>query len=161
MFLSFRNEPKIFGYSFSNLNTEPSSKTIPFPNFIQKEPTDKNPKEGFSLNDLFLGTINEMISISNQLFLIDYLQGLTKDEFDDVLSRAGGDTNKIFDLAEGINKGGWVLFDGENISLPILKPEPLGSFNKFISKDEIWFSLNFSKEENDYSVIYKTRLVQK
>ncbi len=161
LFLSFRNEPKIFGYSFSNLNTEPSSKPIPFPNFIQKEPTDKNPKEGFSLNDLFLGTINEMISISNQLFLIDYLQGLTKDEFDDVLSRAGGDTNKTFDLAEGINKGGWVLFDGENISLPILKPEPLGSFNKFISKDEIWFSLNFSKEENDYSVIYKTRLVQK
>ncbi|WP_075350574.1 hypothetical protein [Algoriphagus marinus] len=161
LFLSFRNEPKIFGYSFSNLNIEPSSKPIPFPNFIQKEPTDKNPKEGFSLNDLFLGTINQMISISDQVFLIDYLQGLTKDEFDDVLSRAGGDTKKIFELAEEINKGGWVLFDGKTISLPILKPELLGSFNKFISKEEIWFSLNFTEFEKDYSVMYKTKLIQK
>jgi hypothetical protein len=67
----------------------------------------------------------------------------------------------MFKAAEELNNGGMILFDGESISPIIEKPEILGFIYKVVSKEEIWFSLNFSKAENDYSVIYKTRLVQK
>jgi hypothetical protein len=161
LFINFRSEPRIFGYPFSDLSSTPSVKEIPFPRFIEKEPSDKNPKENFQYNDLFLGVIDKMISINAKLFLLNYRQGLSKEEFDKIYSDVGGEISKVFKTAENSNTALWVLFDGQLLSSSIYKPELLGNMDKFISQEEIWFSANFEKLENDYSVIYKTRLVQK
>ncbi|MCE7057407.1 hypothetical protein LZF95_22185 [Algoriphagus sp. AGSA1] len=161
LYLSFRNEPKIFTYSVSDLSSPASVRNIPFREFIEKSSEGKELSNGFNFEDLVLGTINNIIPLQKGGFLIDYTGGLTKEKYDQALKEAEGQPNKIWPFAEKLNTGGHVLFDGNQISSPIEKPTILGNMNKYVSKDEIWFSLNFSEAENDYSVIYKTRLVTK
>ncbi|MEB2778237.1 hypothetical protein SYJ56_23200 [Algoriphagus sp. D3-2-R+10] len=161
LYLIFRNEPKIFTYSVTDLSSPASVRTIPFEEFIEKTPEGKKLSNGFNFEDLVLGTINNLIPMGNGTFMIDYLGGLSKDKYDQALEEAGGQTNKIWPFATKLNSGGYVIFDGTSISSPISKSSILGKLDKFVSKDEVWFSLNFSEAENDYSVIYKTRLVAK
>lgn len=161
LFLTFRTEPKIFGYSLTNLDSPAKVLDIPFPTFIENT-SDKKPEPGsFNFRDFFYGTINKIIPISEDQFIVSYLSGLTDEDADQVISEAGTDFDKMFKLAGEKNEGGLILFDGQNISPIIEKSASLGLLNKYISKNEIWFSLNFSEAENDYSVIYKTRLVEK
>jgi hypothetical protein len=120
---------------------------------------DKPVNGGFNMRDFFLGTNLSLFPTESGDFLIQYLTGLTDEEANEVTSAAGADFNKMFEDAEKYNGGGFVLFDGSQLSPIIEKPEILGTLNKYVSKDEIWFSLNFSEAENDYSVIYKARLV--
>ena len=124
-------------------------------------PKENSKENSFDIRDFFLGTINSIIALEDNLFLVDFLAGLSDEDYEEANSNAGGDINKIFDEGSKFNTQGKVLFDGTSISPLISKPEILGNLNKYISKDEIWFSLNFSEAENDYSVIYKTRLVEK
>ncbi|MFC3415708.1 hypothetical protein [Algoriphagus hitonicola] len=159
LFLAFRNEPKIYGYPINDFGQSPSIKTIPFETFIENEPKSDKVSDSFNMNDFFVGTINDIHHTEDQQFLINYLSGLSEEEFQKASAETDGDFNKIFEFAEKYNTGGFVLFDGSQLSPIIKKPEILGNLNKFVSKDEIWFSLNFSEAENDYSVIYKTRLV--
>ncbi|WP_339870226.1 hypothetical protein [uncultured Algoriphagus sp.] len=164
LFINFRNEPKIYGYAFDQLDSTsaPNSvKSIPFTSFIEKVPKENSKENSFDIRDFFLGTINSIIALEDNLFLVDFLAGLSDEDYEEANSNAGGDINKIFDEGSKFNTQGKVLFDGTSISPLISKPEILGNLNKYISKDEIWFSLNFSEAENDYSVIYKTRLVEK
>lgn len=160
LFLIFRNEPKIFGYPINDLGQAPSVKTIPFKNFIENEPKSDKVSDSFNIRDLFVGTINGIHYTEDRDFLIDYLSGLSEEEFQKANSETGGNFSKIFEIAEKFNEGGFVLFDGSQLSPIIDKPEIIGNLTKYISKDEIWFSLNFSEAENDYSVIYKTKLVR-
>jgi hypothetical protein len=159
LFLVFRNEPKIYGYPINDFGQTPSVKIIPFKNFIENKPKSDKASDSFNIGDIFVGTINGIHYTENRQFLIDYLSGLSEEEFQKVNSETGGNFSKIFEIAERSNDGGFVLFDGSQLSPIIEKPEILGTLNKYVSKDEIWFSLNFSEAENDYSVIYKTRLV--
>ena len=159
LYISYRHEPKIFSYPLSDLSTLGSTKTIPFDSFFENEPKSDQVDDNITISELYAGTINKMIAIEDQQFLIDYLAGLTGAEYNETVAKAGDDVNKQWEELGKINKGGFVIFDGKNISSPIEKPEILGNLDKYISKDEIWFSLNFSAAENDYSVIYKTRLI--
>jgi hypothetical protein len=159
LFLFFRNEPKLFSYHLSDLEKPASVKSIPYPEFIERKVDDKPVNGGFNMRDFFLGTNLSLFPTGDGDFLIQYLTGLTDEEANEVNSAAGTDFNKMFEEAEKYNGGGFALFDGSQLSSIIEKPEILGNLNKFISKNEIWFSLNFSEAENDYSVIYKTRLV--
>jgi hypothetical protein len=161
LYVAFRNEPKIFSYSLTDIDSAPTVLPIPIENFVESD-TDKAPENGgFNIRNFFLGTINTINYLGEGSFLINYLAGLSDDEADQVISEAATDFDKMFKAAQELNKGGMILFDGVSISPIIEKPEILGFIYKVVSKDEIWFSLNFSEAENDYSVIYKTRLVQK
>jgi len=159
LYLAFKNEPKIYAYALGNFSSPQSVKTIPLPKFFEHTPTGDKIETGFDLMDLFQGNINSLILTEDHEFLIDYLSGLTKEEYDEAMAAAGDDFNNVWGEAEKLNSGGYILFDGKNISPIIEKPEILGNMGKFVSKDEIWFSLNFEQAENDYSVIYKTRIV--
>lgn len=161
LYLNFRNEPKIFAYPISDLENLAVTKSIPLPSFIEIEPKDDKAPTSFELKDIFVGTINRIIPIGNNQFLIDYLSGLTDEEFNEAMDIVNGDVNNLWGEAAKLNSGGLVLFNGSEISQSIHIPEILGNLNKYLSKEEVWFSLNFSKAENDYSVIYKTRLVAK
>lgn len=161
LYISYRHEAKIFAYPLTDLSTLGSTRTIPFEVFVENEPKSDQVENNINISELYAGTINKIIALENQQFIIDFLSGLTSEEYDEAVARAGGDMNKQWEELGKVNQGGLVIFDGKSLSQPITKPEILGQLNKFVSKDEIWFSLNFSKAENDYSVIYKTRLVEK
>lgn len=161
LYLSFKNEPKIFAYSLDDFSNPKSIKTIPLINFLENKPDGKEVSEGFNLEDLFKGSINSVSVTEDQEFLIDYLNGLSDEQYEKAMEEAGGNMNEIWPIASKLNSGGYILFDGKIVSPVIEKPEILGNLNKFISKEEIWFALNFSEAENDYSVIYKTRIVEK
>ncbi|SFT99201.1 hypothetical protein SAMN04489724_3231 [Algoriphagus locisalis] len=164
LFINFRNEPKIYGYAFEQLDsasTPSSVRTIPFTSFVEKEPKENLQDGSFDFRDFFLGTVNSIIAIEENMFLVDYVEGLSDEDYSEASASAGGDPNKIFEEGSKFNTMGLVLFDGTQLSELIAKPEILGNLSKYVSKDEIWFSLNFSAAENDYSVIYKTRLVEK
>ena len=161
LYIAYRHEPKIFAYPLSDLSLLGSTKPIPFSSFFENEPKSDQVDDNINISELYVGTINKIIAIEDQQFLVDYLSGLTVDQYNEATSKAGEDMNKQWEELGKINVGGLVIFDGKEISPPISKNEILGTLDKYISKDEIWFSLNFSEAENDYSVIYKTRLVAK
>lgn len=159
LYMVYRNEPKIFAYSLSNLETPANVKTIPYPEFIERKTDSKPANGGFNFRDFFLGFNLSLFPTEDGNFLLLYLSGLSDEEANEVISAAGTDFDKMFQDAEKYNERGFVLFNGTQLSPNIKKPEILGKLNKYVSKDEIWFSLDFSKAENDYSVIYKTRLI--
>lgn len=161
LYLSFRNEPKIYSYPLSDLENLANTKTIPFTTFLQKEPKGDKVDTSFDIKDIFVGTINKIIATENHLFLVDYLSGLTDEQYAKSMENAGGDMNKIWEEASKLNESGIIFFDGKDISPAITKPVILGNISKYLSKDEVWFSLNFAEVEKDYSVIYKTRVVEK
>jgi hypothetical protein len=161
VYLNFRSEPKLFKYALSNLDSPVSIKSIPFPIFIEMSSEEKVERGSFNIRDFFYGTINTLIPLSDNLFLISYLSGLTDDVANEVISEGGTDFDKMFKLGEEKNKGGMILFDGTALSPIIEKPELLGYITKVRSKEEIWFTLNFTEFEKDYSVMYKTKLIQK
>ncbi|UZD24643.1 hypothetical protein PBT90_14775 [Algoriphagus halophytocola] len=161
LYITYRHEPKIFAYPLADLSTLGSTKFIPIKNFVENEPKSDQVDDNINISELYAGTINKIIAMENQHFIIDYLSGLTGAEYDEAVDKAGGDMDKQWDELGKVNQGGLVIFDGTALSNPITKPALLGQLDKYVSKEEIWFSLNFSAAENDYSVIYKTRLVQK
>ncbi len=161
LFISYRHEPKIFGYPLSDLNQLGSTKTLPFETFVQNEPKDDKVNNNIEISELYAGTINSIHFIDDNHFLVDYLGGITKEEYTEANAVAEENGEQPWEEIGKINKGGLVIFNGSELSIPIHKPSILGNLNKFVSKDEVWFSLNFSEAENDYSVIYKTRIVEK
>ncbi|WPR74174.1 hypothetical protein [Algoriphagus sp. NG3] len=161
LYIAYRHEAKIFAYPLTDLSTLGSTKTIPFDIFVENEPKSDKVDNKINISELYAGTINKLITIEDRRFLVDYLAGLTKEEYNEAVAKAGEDMNKQWEELEKMNNGGMVIFDGNQISSPIEKPTILGNMDKYVSKEEIWFSLNFSEAENDYSVIYKTRLIEK
>ena len=161
LFFMFRNEPKLFSYSLDNLDSPAYSKKIPFEEFIERKTDNSTENGGFNLRDFLLGSVNDLVRLEDGSFLLFYTSGLTDDQAAEVTSEAGTDFNKIFSLAEKYNETGYVLFDGVSTSNLIERKDLLNNIAKVVSKDEIWFNLNFSEAENDYSVIYKTRIVEK
>mgnify|MGYP000445205550 CR=1 FL=1 len=157
LYLSLRNEAKLYAYSLDQLDSPAWVMDIPFEEFIAMEPQDE--ENVFRIRDFFTGTINKAIPLGNGEFLIDYLSGLTDDVANEITN--GDDFSEMFRKANEKNTAGVLIFDGNSLSHSIEKDPILGTMNKVVSKDEVWFSLNFEEVENDYSVIYKTRIVAK
>lgn len=161
LFVSFRNEPVLYGYHFSNLDSPVSIRTIPFPEFIEKEPKDAETFGPYEMRDLYSGSINQVVPIDKNQFIVSYARGLTNEEYDLITSEANGDNSKFYQELLKININGWVFFDGKEVSSLIKKQKELGMMGKYISEAEIWFSPDYSEVEKDYVVIYKTRLISK
>ncbi|MEP1257694.1 hypothetical protein, partial [Algoriphagus sp.] len=109
LFINFRNEPKIYAYPFNGLDSmsSPTSvKTIPFETFIEKEPKENREAGSYDYRDFFLGTINRFIAIEDGLFLVDFVAGLSDDDYKEATANADGDLNKIFDEGLKFNKVG-------------------------------------------------------
>lgn len=161
LYVAFRNEPVIYGYSFSDLTTPSSVYPIPFEEFIQKDPKDEAHFGTYDMKDIYVGAIQNLHPTEKQRFLLTYNRGLTDQEYEEIIPLQSSDPEEFRRMLKKINTFGQVLFDGESISKVIEKPESLGFTFKFISEEEIWFTPDFEHIEKDYSVIYKTRLVAK
>lgn len=161
LFVVFRNEPVIYGYHFSNLDSPSSIRRIPFPSFIEKKPVDSEVFGSYQMKDLYVGSINNFHPIENSRFLISYARGLTDKEFEAIFALESKNRTLFVEEMKRTNTNGIVLFDGNSISSLIEKPIELGYTHKFISEDEIWFTPNYSESEKDYVVLYKTRLISK
>ncbi|MBN7817856.1 hypothetical protein [Algoriphagus pacificus] len=160
LYIIFRNEPVLYSYSLNDLSSPAYSKKITFNEFIERNTDAKSDPGSFSIRDFLVGSINNIDKMDDGNFLIYYTSGLTDDEFKEAESNVDGDFNQIFKNADEFNTVGYVIFDGTSVSPIIEKNDLLSTIGKFVSTDEIWFNLNFSEVENDYSVIYKTRLVE-
>ena len=159
LYVAFRNEPVIYEYHFSTLDSPTTRYTIPFEEFIQKEPKDADKFGPYEARDLYVGAINSFDRTEKNRFLIKYNRGLTDEEYQEIFALIEKDQKEGFAKMRQINTNGSILFDGNSVSSLIKKPINLGFTYEFISEDEIWFSANFEEIENDYSVIYKTRIV--
>lgn len=161
LFVSFRNEPVLYGYHFSNLDSPVSIRKIPFPEFIEKEPKDSETFGSYETRDIYTGSMNQVIPIDKNQFIVNYARGLTNEEYDLITSEANGDNSKFYEEMQKKNIFGWVVFDGKEISSLVKKHKNLGNIDKYISDAEIWFSPDYSEVEKDYVVIYKTRLISR
>ncbi len=161
LFVSFRNEPVLYGYHFSNLDSPVSIRKIPFPEFIEKEPKDAETFGSYETRDIYTGSMNQVIPIDKNQFIVNYARGLTNEEYDLITSEANGDNSKFYEEMQKKNIFGWVVFDGKTISSLVKKQKNLGNIDKYISDAEIWFSPDYSEVEKDYVVIYKTRLISR
>ncbi|WP_075350575.1 hypothetical protein [Algoriphagus marinus] len=161
LFVAFRNEPVVYGYHFSNLDSPASIRKIPFQEFIEKEPKDLDKFGQYESKDIYGGTINSFHRTENDRFLVNYSRGLTEAEYQDIFDLIKKDQDAGYQKMTDVNTNGLVLFDGKSVSPIIQKPKGLGFVYEFISEEEIWFSPDYQEVEKDYVVIYKTRLVSK
>ena len=161
LFVAFRNEPVIYGYHFSDLDSPASIQKIPFQEFIEKEPKDSEKFGQYEMKDVYGGAVNSIHRTENNRFLVNYSRGLTEAEYQDIFDLIKKDDEAGYQKMTDVNANGLVLFDGKSVSPIIEKPEGLGFVYGFISEEEIWFSPDYQEVEKDYVVIYKTRLVQK
>ncbi|WP_339758797.1 hypothetical protein [Algoriphagus aquimarinus] len=150
-----------YGYSFSDLTNPASIQPIPFEEFIQKEPKEEAHYGTYDMKDIYVGTIQNLHPTEKQRFLLTYNRGLSDQEYDEIFALETSAPEEFSRKRNKTNTNGQVLFDGKSVSKVIMKPKSLGFTFKFISEEEIWFTPNFEYAENDYSVIYKTRLVAK
>ncbi|WP_332911456.1 hypothetical protein [Algoriphagus boritolerans] len=161
IYVVFRNEPRIYAYHRSMLDIPAKIYQIPFDEFVEKAPKDGDNFGPYEMKDIYVGSLNQIQPLSKNQFLINYARGVTDSEYDQITTKAGNDNSKIFPELSKINRYGWVLFDGKSLSKLIENSTEIGNLGKFISKDEIWFTPNYSEFEKDYVVLYKTRLVSK
>lgn len=161
LFVSFRNEPVLYGYHISNLDSLVSMRKIPFPEFIEKEPKDAETFGSYEMRDIYTGSMNQVIPIDKNQFIVNYARGLTNEEYDLITSETKGDNSKFYEEMLKKNIFGWVVFDGKAVSSLVKKHKYLGNIDKYISNAEIWFSPDYSEVEKDYVVIYKTRLISR
>jgi hypothetical protein len=161
LFVAFRNEPIIYGYHFSNLDSPASIQKIPFQEFIEKEPKDSDKFGQYEPKDIYGGAINSFHRTEKNRFLVNYSRGLTEEEYQDIFDLIQKDKEAGYKKMTAVNTNGLVLFDGKSVSPIIQKPKGLGFVYEFVSEEEIWFSPDYQEVEKDYVVIYKTRLVQK
>ncbi|MDR7132198.1 hypothetical protein J2X69_004565 [Algoriphagus sp. 4150] len=119
LYIAYRHEPKIFAYPLADLSTLASTKVIPFESFFENEPKSAQVDDNINISELYAGTINSLIAMGNQQFLVDYLAGLTSEEYEETVGKAGEDMNKQWEELGKINKGGLVIFNGKEISSPI------------------------------------------
>ena len=161
LYVAYRNEPVIYGYSFSDLTSPVSTHQIPFDEFIEKEPKDEEHYGTYDMKDIYVGMIQNLHPTEKNRFLISYSRGLTDQEYEEIFALQPSNPDEFSRKLEKTNNYGQVLFDGKSVSKFITKPEALGFAFNFISEEEVWFTPNFEYAENDYSVIYKTRIVSK
>lgn len=161
IYVAYRNEPKLFVYHISNLNAPVKVNALKFPVFIERNTESKPENEIINIRDLFLGAINRIIPLGNNLILINYLAGLSDEVAKEIIDEAGTNFDLLFEKGNKKNTRGMVLFNGSEISQTVSKPTILGNVSYVASKEEIWFSPDFEQVEKDYSVIYKTRLISK
>lgn len=161
IYVVFRTEPKIFIYHLNNLEYPSSVLEIPFKEFIEKTPRDESDLWNYDVRDIYSGAINLLVPLDTKSFLINYMRGITEMEYEQIFSSIGEINGDFYQEINKINTYGWILFDGKDISNLIHKKPEVGNVGKFISKEEIWFSPNYSEVEKDYVVLYKTRLVSK
>lgn len=158
LYVAFSNEAKLHAYAIPHLDTPVYSRDIPFPLFIEAKGSEGVMISSLKPRDFFRGTIHNIIPMGNGKFIVDYESGLTDEEAEQAINEGGPQVNDILRATDKMNRKAMVVFDGKAISTPIGKPNHLGSLNKFISSQEIWFSSNAGHAGNDYSVVYKTRL---
>ncbi len=161
LYVAFRNEPVIYSYHFSNLDSPSSIYKIPFPEFIEKEPKDSEKFGQYEMKDVYGGAINSIHRTDKERFLINYSRGLSDEEYQEIFALINKDAEEGYQKMRDVNTNGLILFDGKSTSPIIQKPEQLGFVYQFISEDEIWFSPDYEKTEKDYVVLYKTRLIEK
>lgn len=161
IYVVFRNEPRIYAYHKFMLDTPSKIHQIPFDEFVEKSPKDADNFGSYEMKDIYVGSLNQILPLGKNQFLINYARGVSDSEYDQITMHAGGDNSKIFPELSKINIYGWVLFDGKSVSKLIENSTEIGNLGKFISEDEIWFTPNYSEVEKDYVVIYKTRLISK
>lgn len=161
LYVAFRNEPVIYSYHLSDLDSPASIYKISFPEFIEKEPKDADKFGQYEMKDVYTGSLNQVFALDNKQFLANYARGLTDEEFEQISSEFSDDNSKLFEELRKKNTTGWVLYDGSSVSRIIEEHPNLGFMGKFISKDKIWFSLDFQEVEKDYSIFYKTKILSK
>lgn len=159
LYFLFRNDPTFYAFSLDNLETPARSFKLPIGAFEERDMSKEVEPGSFDMRDFLLGSFNSIDPIEDGEILIYYSSGLTDEKANEVISEAGTDFNQIFTLAEKYNTVGYRILKGESLSPIIEKDEILANMGKAISNEEIWFNLDFSQVENDYSVIYKTRIV--
>jgi hypothetical protein len=161
IYVVFRNEPRIYAYHKFMLDEPSKIYQIPFDEFVEKAPKDADYFGSYEMKDIYVGSLNQIQPLGNDQFLINYARGVTDLEYDQITTQAGGDNSKFFPELSKINSYGWVLFDSKSVSKLIENSPEIGNLGKFVSKEEIWFTPNYSEVEKDYVVIYKTRIVSK
>ncbi|MDX5337742.1 MAG: hypothetical protein LPK25_01865 [Cyclobacteriaceae bacterium] len=161
LFVSFRNDPNLYAYSFSNLDSPASVLPIPFPEHLPTQPKSADKYGQYEMPDLYVTSINAFEATEKNRFLISYSRGLKKEEYDEVFGLIAKDRKEGYKKLREINTSGMVIFDGKTLSSIIREPEELGHSFVFVSENEIWFTPDYDLVEKDYLVLYKTRLVSK
>ncbi|WP_200974558.1 hypothetical protein [Echinicola sp. 20G] len=162
LYVAFSNEPKLYGYKKGDWEKPAWSVDFPIENFVEAKgiEVDKTDFE-FDISQFYYGGIQSLDILRDSLFLVKYSEGLPLDEVKALQEQHKDDMDVFFQEVGKLNKTHFQVLKGEQLSSDIQVPNPLGVMSIVEGGRYLWFDLNYEQKENDYSVFYKCKLIQR
>ncbi|MFD2033272.1 hypothetical protein ACFSKL_00640 [Belliella marina] len=162
LYLSFKNEPKLWVYDINDLDNPLEEIDIQFDQFVEKDPIDAKTfdKDNININakDFSYGSINR-IFIHEGMIILYYNSGVTTKQYDDIMEGLDNPSegfNKIFQA----NKAHYAILSKNGQLIPLEIPGRMQNIEFIDSEGNFWLSYN-GEEELDYELIFKAKLKAK
>jgi hypothetical protein len=159
LYISFKNEPKLWIYDLKDLSTPVQEINILFDEFMQKEgvaPEEADDKNvGINIKDFTYGSIDKLI-VHDEKILIFYHKGISDREYDE-LQEGLSNPNDILSKVFKTNKNYLAILKPDGGLIPMELPDRVGSIEFIDNNGNYWLSYN-REEELDYELIFKAKL---
>jgi hypothetical protein len=163
LYIGFKNEPKLFFYTWEDLNNPSKEIQLQIDNFQLIK--GKDPKGvdldviRFDTREFAYGAINHLYWTNGKL-LMGYSKGLSDEEYERA-TEGIDDFQEIFNAVGLKNKTEWALIAEDGSLSPVKISSDLGRIEFVDQEGNLWLSPNRNERERDYEVLFKARLREK
>lgn len=162
IYIGFKNEPKLFFYTWGDLNNPSNEIQLQIDNFQLMK--GKDPKSvdrdviSFDTREFAYGSINHLYWTNGKL-LLGYSKGLSDEEYERA-TEGIDDFQEMFNAVGQKNKTEWALVAEDGSLNPLEIPGNLGRIEFVDQEGNLWISPNRSEIERDYEVLFKSKIKQ-
>jgi|GEM_PF-3043698 len=160
LYIGFKNEPKLFYYTWEDLNTPSKEIQLQIDNFQLMKGKDLKSVDrdviSFDTREFAYGAINHLYWVNGQL-LVGYSKGLSDEEYQ-LATEGIDDFQEMFNAIGRKNKAEWALVAEDGSLNPVEIPDNLGRIEFVDQEGNLWISPNRNDIERDYEVLFKARL---
>ncbi|EKB51008.1 hypothetical protein [Cecembia lonarensis] len=160
LYIGFKNESKLFYYTWEDLNTPSKEIQLQIDNFQLMKGKDLKSVDrdviSFDTREFAYGAINHLYWVNGQL-LVGYSKGLSDEEYQ-LATEGIDDFQEMFNAVGRKNKAEWALVAEDGSLNPVEIPDNLGRIEFVDQEGNLWISPNRNDTERDYEVLFKARL---
>lgn len=162
IYIGFKNEPKLFFYTWGDLDNPSKEIQLQIDNFQLMK--GKDPKSvdrdviSFDTREFAYGAINHLYWANGNL-LLGYSKGLSDEEYERA-TEGIDDFQEKFNAIGRKNKTEWALVAEDGSINPVKIPDNLGGIEFVDQEGNLWISPNRNDIERDYEVLFKMKLTE-
>lgn len=160
LYFAIKNEPKIFFYSWEDLEEPTQEIQLQIDKFQLMKGKDSKSVDrdviSFDAREFAYGAISHLFWVDGQL-LIGYNPGLSDEEYEQV-TEGITEFQEIFTAINEKNKMQWALVSEDGSLSPVKIPSDMGRIEFVDQEGNLWLSPNRNERERDYEVLFKSKI---